>query len=340
MQGFTLIEIMVVLAIVALMVGGGRAGVSIAAQDRPARGDDAPVGRDALPVRSRVDDGQDPPPGDRPGDRDVLGGGLGRSLLRPARGETPEQALREREEKEAAEDEDEAKKREQAEREAESGKGVGASSSFDLSKLEVGDFRPKRARFAAFKDLALKPVQLKKAKVRSVYTPRVTDPLTAGRAYIYFFPLGQTEPAIVTLSDMTDETRLLAGRPPDHRARPASTTRRSMPPRGRDRYDDQGNAGGASEARGARPRASRCSRSWSRSRSWRRRWSCCCEIVTNNVRATNHAKLTTAATFLARTQDESTSRTTSSTNGFSSDNETDERDVQGRAATRSSAGRR
>ena len=33
-----------------------------------------------------------------------------------------------------------------------------AARSFDLSKLEVGDFRPKRARFASFKDLALKPV--------------------------------------------------------------------------------------------------------------------------------------------------------------------------------------
>ena len=88
----------------------------------------------------------------------------------------------------------------------ETASGVRRSSSFDLSKLEVGDFRPKRARFAAFKDLALKPVKLKKAKVRSVYTPRVTDPLTGGRAYVYFFPLGQTEPAIVTLTD-TDRTR-------------------------------------------------------------------------------------------------------------------------------------
>ena len=51
----------------------------------------------------------------------------------------------------------------------------------------------------------MKPVKLKKAKVRSVFTPRVVDPLTTGRAYVYFFPLGQTEPAIVTMSDMDDE---------------------------------------------------------------------------------------------------------------------------------------
>jgi general secretion pathway protein H len=34
----------------------------------------------------------------------------------------------------------------------------------------------------------------------------VTDPVTSGRAYIYFFPLGQTEPAIVTLADSSGET--------------------------------------------------------------------------------------------------------------------------------------
>ena len=78
-----------------------------------------------------------------------------------------------------------------------------------MSKLEVGDFEPKRARFAAFKELALKPIKLKKHDgLRSVYTPRVVDPLTAGRAYIYFFPLGQTEPAIVTLSDPKGDERV------------------------------------------------------------------------------------------------------------------------------------
>src|SRR6187549_3254087 len=101
-----------------------------------------------------------------------------------------EETLRTREDKEADEDEEEARKRERAERETQMGKGAPSGSSFDLSKLEVGDFRPKRARFAAFKDLALKPVRVKKTKIQSVYTPRVTEPLTSGRAYIYFFPLG------------------------------------------------------------------------------------------------------------------------------------------------------
>src|SRR5436305_8402375 len=80
-----------------------------------------------------------------------------------------------------------------------------SSTSFDMSKLEVGEFRPKHARFAAFKETALKPVRLKKLRIRSVYTPRLTDPVTSGRAYLYFYPLGQTEPAIITLSDDSGE---------------------------------------------------------------------------------------------------------------------------------------
>src|SRR6478609_2343529 len=155
------------------------------------------------------------------------------------REETTEQ-LRAREDKEAVEDDEEAKKRKQAEREAQSGKGSGANSSFDLSKLEVADFRPKRARFASFKDLALKPVKLKKARVRSVYTPRVTEPLTSGRAYVYFFPLGQTENAIITPADPdSDETIYsLVVHPITGRVRIYNEEVR--PPVSRDRTDDQG----------------------------------------------------------------------------------------------------
>jgi general secretion pathway protein H len=155
--------------------------------------------------------------------------------------EETEEQLREREDKEAAEDEEEARKQQQAVREAERGKGAGANSSFDLSKLDVADFRPKRARFASFKDLALKPVKLKKAKVRSVYTPRVTDPLTAGRAYVYFFPLGQTEPAIITLTDPESDDTIysLVVHPITGHVRVYNWE--VFPPRGRDVVDDQGN---------------------------------------------------------------------------------------------------
>jgi general secretion pathway protein H len=147
-----------------------------------------------------------------------------------------EQSLRLREEQEAAEDEEQRLKREERERSS----GTPSSSSFDLSKLEVADFRPKRARFAAFKEMALKPVQLKKAKLRSVYTPRVVDALTTGRAYLYFFPLGQTEPAIITLSDMSGESVYsLVVHPITGRVK--IYNEQVDPPAGRDRTDDQGN---------------------------------------------------------------------------------------------------
>ena len=81
-----------------------------------------------------------------------------------------------------------------------------ASGGFDMSKVQAQDFRPKRVRFGAFKETTLKPVKMKNTKVMDVYTPRVADLVTTGRAYVYFFPLGQAEPAIVHLSDAGGET--------------------------------------------------------------------------------------------------------------------------------------
>src|SRR5204863_7981153 len=142
--------------------------------------------------------------------------------------------------KEADEDEEVAKKAERAAKEAESGHGPAAGSSFDLSKLEVGDFRPKRARFASFKDLALKPVHLKKGtKVQSVYTPRVTEPLTSGRAYVYFFPLGQTEPAIIVVSDQAGEA-VFSLKVHPITGRVQVFNHESQPPLERQRTDDEG----------------------------------------------------------------------------------------------------
>jgi general secretion pathway protein H len=112
---------------------------------------------------------------------------------------------RKREEEEAKQDVDEKRK---AERREENNSGSTYSGNFDMAKLELGDFRPKRARFAAFKEMAIKPVTMKRGSVRiaGVFTPRLTDEVTSGRAYIYFFPMGQTEPAIVHLSDAKGET--------------------------------------------------------------------------------------------------------------------------------------
>jgi hypothetical protein len=67
-------------------------------------------------------------------------------------------------------------------------------------------FRPKRARFDAFKEMVVKPVDLKGALIADVYTPRLAEPLETGKAFIYFFPLGMTEAAIVHLSDKKGDT--------------------------------------------------------------------------------------------------------------------------------------
>jgi general secretion pathway protein H len=126
----------------------------------------------------------------------------------PRDSESPE-ALARREEMEAQQDSEDEERRARREKEAaaRAAQTSSGAGSFDLSKIEVGEFKPKRARFAAFKELAFKAQTLKKSLLlRSVYTPRVTEPVTAGRAYVYFFPLGQTEPAIVTLSDQGAET--------------------------------------------------------------------------------------------------------------------------------------
>ena len=148
---------------------------------------------------------------------------------------------RKREEKEAADDED-ARKRQEKQKDlysSASSSSSSASTSFDMSKLEVGEFRPKRARFAAFKETALKPVKLKKLRIRSVYTPRLTDPVTSGRAYLYFYPLGQTEPAIITLSDESGESIYsLVVHPITGRVR---VYNQEVKPNLGVRYDDEGN---------------------------------------------------------------------------------------------------
>jgi general secretion pathway protein H len=155
----------------------------------------------------------------------------------PNEAETPADR-RKREEDEAAADEDERQRLEKQQNNY-GGGTVAAGSSFDLSKLEVAEFRPRRARFAAFKETALKPVSLKKLRIRSVYTPRMTEPVTTGRAYLYFYPLGQTEPAIVTLSDASGETVYsLVVHPITGRVRIYNTE--VLPPNG-NQYDDEGN---------------------------------------------------------------------------------------------------
>ena len=64
--------------------------------------------------------------------------------------------------------------------------------------------KPKRAKFQTFKDTTLPQVKLTRAKMFDVYTPRQREPYIKGRAYLYFFPDGHTERAIVRLHDRDD----------------------------------------------------------------------------------------------------------------------------------------
>ena len=156
----------------------------------------------------------------------------------PNQAETTDEQ-RKRENAEAEADEEQRKKADKQKSLWASSSSSSSSTSFDMSKLEVGEFRPKHARFAAFKETALKPVRLKKLRIRSVYTPRLADPVTSGRAYLYFYPLGQTEPAIITLSDDSGENVYsLVVHPITGRVQ---IFNREIRPNLGVRYDDEGN---------------------------------------------------------------------------------------------------
>jgi general secretion pathway protein H len=75
------------------------------------------------------------------------------------------------------------------------------------SKYMPKPFMPKRAKFATFRETAVKPITLKSSVVLGdIYTPRLDEPLAAGQGYLYFFPLGMTEAAVIHLTDKKRET--------------------------------------------------------------------------------------------------------------------------------------
>lgn len=75
------------------------------------------------------------------------------------------------------------------------------------SKYMPKPFIPKRAKFATFRSTAVKPITLKSGVViGDIYTPRLDRPLATGQGYLYFFPLGMTEAAIIHLTDDKHET--------------------------------------------------------------------------------------------------------------------------------------
>ena len=200
--GFTLLEIMVVMAIIALMMGSAISGFrSIAKSDLRAS---------TMHLSGAIRYLFDRASTTGKHHRLVLDLNDGRYWAEVSDDKfyTPNEAeseydRRKREEKEEKQDIDDKRKAEEAQRRNTDTIG---GMNYDPSKMEVGDYRPKRVRFAAFKEMALKPVTIKNnTKLVDVYTPRVTEPITSGRAYIYFFPMGQTEPAIIHMSDKSGQ---------------------------------------------------------------------------------------------------------------------------------------
>jgi len=176
-RGFTLVEVMVVIAIIAVVVGLGARGLrSLAKSDLRESSAHLSGAMRYLFDRASTTGKMHRLVLDMETDQYWAEVSDDRFYI-PREAES-EQAMRRREDREADEDEEEQKRLDRAAKNYDNS-STPASSSFDLSKLEVGDFKPKRARFAAFKEVAIKPVKLKKAKIRSVYTPRLTEPLTA-----------------------------------------------------------------------------------------------------------------------------------------------------------------
>lgn len=107
---------------------------------------------------------------------------------------------RETDETRAKEEEEITKENEEAKRKEELAASGGAPT-VDVSRYRPEEFKPKRARFSAFKEMAIKPAEVKGAKIAGLFTPRLAEPVSTGKGYIYFFPLGMTEAAQVYLSD-------------------------------------------------------------------------------------------------------------------------------------------
>jgi hypothetical protein len=115
-----------------------------------------------------------------------------------------------------------------------------SAAGVDISRYQPQEFRPRRAQFSAFKEIAVKAVDLPRSvKVAGLFTPRLAEPQATGRGYIYFYPLGLAEAARVYLSDPNQQTyytlvvQPLTGR--------VIVTNRYLEPPVDAQYDDEGN---------------------------------------------------------------------------------------------------
>lgn len=83
----------------------------------------------------------------------------------------------------------------------ERGEGQAEEELLDPSRYQATEWKPKRARFEPVDERVVKPVELRNAKLAGLFTPRYAKPVSTGHGYLYFFPLGQTEPSVIHVSD-------------------------------------------------------------------------------------------------------------------------------------------
>jgi general secretion pathway protein H len=150
----------------------------------------------------------------------------------PRERETDESREKDAEEIAAEEAEEKEKREERA--------AAFETDGIDASRYEVTEWKSRRARFSSFQEVALKVGQVKGGKLASLFTPRYQQPVATGKGYLYFFPLGQTEPALVHVSDEEGQTYYsLLVHPLNGRVKVHSGY---IEPRVDEQFDDEGNA--------------------------------------------------------------------------------------------------
>jgi general secretion pathway protein H len=191
--GFSLIEIMVVIVILALATGAAIFGLRSAGKTG-LRGNATQLGSAirycydrAITTNSYyrmvLDFDGNTYWAERSDDRMLLGREKEKS---PGKGQAFDQETADKDRDKQVADDDE--------RMRERGQGLGIA-------LEPPP-HPKRAKFQTFNDAAIKKMSLgKDVRLFDVYTPRQREPYKKGKAYLYFFPDGHTERALIHLSE-------------------------------------------------------------------------------------------------------------------------------------------